>query len=38
VRGAPPERGSGGESALRDWGFTSDAMQALRELGAGFGD
>ena len=36
VRGAPPERGAGGESALRDWGFSTNGIAALRALGVGF--
>ena len=31
--GAPPERGSGGGDALRDWGFDAQAIEALRALG-----
>jgi len=36
VRGAPPERGSGGESALRDWGFPAKEIAGLRAMGVGF--
>ena len=32
----PPERGSGGAEALRDWGFDAPAIDALRGLGVGF--
>jgi alpha-methylacyl-CoA racemase len=30
----PPERGSGGGEALRDWGFDATAIEAFRALGA----
>ncbi len=32
----PPERGHGGDAALRSWGFDAAATSALRELGVGF--
>jgi len=35
LRGAPPERGEGGRSALADWGFDSDEVKKLRSLGLG---
>jgi len=31
-----PERGEHGDAALRDWGFDSQAIERLRELGLGF--
>ncbi len=36
VRGAPPERGEGGRSALVDWGFATGDIERLRSLGLGF--
>ena len=36
VPGAPPERGVGGASALRDWGFDAAGIDALRRQGVGF--
>ena len=38
IRGAPPERGAQGRSALRDWGFTPGEIERLAALGAGFAD
>ena len=35
VRRAPPERGEGGAQALRDWGFDSNQIEALRARGLG---
>ena len=35
VRRAPPERGEGGMQALRDWGFDSKQIEALRARGLG---
>lgn len=35
VRGAPPERGEGGRSALIDWGFAAGDIERLRTLGLG---
>jgi alpha-methylacyl-CoA racemase len=32
----PPERGQGGEGALRDWGFTTTEQERLRQLGLNF--
>ena len=32
----PPERGQGGEGALRDWGFTTAEIDRLRTLGLQF--
>jgi alpha-methylacyl-CoA racemase len=36
VRNPPPERGTGGEEALTDWGFTAADRSALTALGLGF--
>jgi alpha-methylacyl-CoA racemase len=36
IRGAPPERGALGGTALRDWGFTPVEIEALRAQGIGF--
>jgi alpha-methylacyl-CoA racemase len=36
VRRSPPERGSGGEPALRDWGFSEKEIAVLRAMGVGF--
>ena len=36
VRSAPPARGTGGESALRDWGFSAAQIAALAASGVGF--
>ena len=38
VRRAPPERGAGGESALRDWGFTQEDVNLLKSRGLGTKD
>ena len=38
IRGAPPERGQHGRSALADWGFSAQQIDALAKLGAGFTD
>ncbi|MGQ0655012.1 MAG: CaiB/BaiF CoA transferase family protein, partial [Betaproteobacteria bacterium] len=35
VQRPPPERGAGGESALRDWGFTQDDVNLLKSRGLG---
>jgi alpha-methylacyl-CoA racemase len=32
----PPERGAGGDAALRDWGFAPAAIDELEGLGVGF--
>jgi alpha-methylacyl-CoA racemase len=34
----PPERGQGGESALRDWGFAQDDVNLLKSRGLGTKD
>jgi alpha-methylacyl-CoA racemase len=36
VRGAPPERGEGGRTALASWGFTAEDIERLALLGLGF--
>ncbi len=36
VRHAPPERGEGGQQALRDWGLSDGEIAGLRSLGLGF--
>ncbi len=36
IRSAPPERGSRGEQALTDWGFSGADRSALTALGLGF--
>jgi alpha-methylacyl-CoA racemase len=36
IRGAPPERGAGGRSALLDWGFSGNEIELLRRQGVGF--
>jgi alpha-methylacyl-CoA racemase len=36
ARAAPPERGEGGEAALRDWGFDAAAVARLAALGLRF--
>jgi alpha-methylacyl-CoA racemase len=38
ARGAPPERGAGGASALRDWGLSTEEIATLRSRGLGFSD
>jgi alpha-methylacyl-CoA racemase len=37
IRGAPPERGEGGRTALRNWGFDDAAVDRLVALGVNFG-
>src|SRR5215831_8740399 len=36
IRGAPPERGTGGRKALQEWGFSAEEVQRLVALGLGF--
>ncbi|HYY62667.1 MAG TPA: CaiB/BaiF CoA-transferase family protein, partial [Burkholderiales bacterium] len=36
LRRAPPERGEGGQAALRDWGYGEGEIAKLRALGIGF--
>ncbi|HET9047226.1 MAG TPA: CaiB/BaiF CoA-transferase family protein [Casimicrobiaceae bacterium] len=38
IRGAPPERGAHGRTALADWGFSREDIAQLAALGAGFAD
>jgi alpha-methylacyl-CoA racemase len=36
IRRPPPERGAGGEAALKDWGFDAGELSRLRERGLNF--
>jgi len=36
IRRAPPERGEGGNDALKDWGFSEKEISSLKEKGLGF--
>jgi len=36
IRRAPPERGAGGEAALKDWGFDAAGLSRLRSQGLNF--
>jgi alpha-methylacyl-CoA racemase len=38
VRREPPERGEGGGTALREWGFAAADIERLRALGLGYAD
>jgi len=36
IRREPPERGQGGNEALKDWGFSDKEISSLKEKGLGF--